>query len=232
MQVLDTLALMIYSVYMNPIQRQLLELADTIDLGSVSYYRLSKTLGINHPYKVKFALDQLEKNGLIIKNYSTGKITKVNDKTKFSGLISIPYYGEVNCGVALSLADDVIQGYLRVSPSVIKHGNLSKLFALKAVGDSMNMARISGDNVDNGDYIIAEKIDRYQVDNGDYIISIIQGAANLKRIIIDKVEKRVLLFSESSRDYPPIVISELDADDESSYMPIARAVEIIKGVRL
>lgn len=218
-----------YTNAMNPIQRQILELADTIDLGSISYYRLSKKLGVNHPYKVKFALDQLEKNGQIIRNRQTGKITKLNKPDEFAGLLNIPYYGEVNCGVALSIADDAIRGFLRVSPSVIKRANLSKIFALKASGNSMNTANIDGKAVEDGDYILVERIERGEAKSGDYIVSIIQGAANLKRLAVDSINQQIVLVSESIYDYPPIIISTLDADDDSAYIPIARAVEVIKS---
>lgn len=216
---------------MNPIQKQLLELADTVDLGSQTYYSLAKRLRINHPYKVKFALDQLEKNGHIFRNRKTGSITKVA-RDGFSGLISIPFYGEVNCGEALTFADDTIKSFLQVSPSVIKTKRMSKLFALKAVGWSMNRANIDGHKVADGDFILAEKIEASEVRNGDYIISLIGGAANLKRFYKDDIESRVILMSESSYEYPPIIISSHDADEVSMYQPIARAIEVIPGVNI
>lgn len=214
----------------NPIQKQLLELADTTDLGAESYYSLSKKLNINHPYKVKFALDQLEKNGYLFRNHKTGSITKASSAGGFSGLISIPFYGDVNCGEALSFADDTIKSFLQVSPSVIVTKRLSKIFALKAAGWSMNRADIQGRPVTDGDYILAEKIEPGDVRNGDYVISLIGGAANLKRFYKDKVESRIILMSESTYDHPPIIISVHDADESSAYIPIARAVEVIPGI--
>ena len=216
---------------MNPIQKRLLELADTVDLGKETYYNLSKRLGVDHPFKVKFALTQLEKNGYLFRNRKTGSITKVTNEGKFSGLISIPFYGEVNCGTALAFADDTIKSYLQVSPSVITTKNFSKIFALKAVGWSMNRANIGGRPVQDGDYLLVERVEPHQINNGDYTISVIGGAANLKRFYKDDLEERLLLVSESSEEYPPIIISSQDADDLSEYYPIARAVEVVPGVK-
>ena len=214
---------------MNPIQKQLLELADTTPLGDLTYYSIAKKLSVNHPYRVKFALDQLEKTGHIMRNKNTGKITKIAKDQSFTGFLSIPYYGEVNCGQALTIADDTIKNFLKVSPSVVRHTNLAKIFALKAKGNSMNKAIIHGRSACEGDYILAEKVEKHQIRSGDYVISIIQGYANLKRIYIDYGNEQIVLFSESSEDYPPIIISTIDADEDSAYVPIARAVEIIKG---
>lgn len=216
----------------NPIQKQLLELADTTDLGSETYYGLAKRLKVNHPYKVKFALDQLEKNGHIFRNRKTGSITKATGDGRFGGLISVPFYGEVNCGEALSFADDMIKSFLQVSPSVIKTKKLSKLFALKAVGWSMNRADIDGREVADGDFVLAEKIEASEVRNGDYVISLIGGAANLKRFYKDDLESRIILMSESTYEYPPIIISSQDADEISMYQPVARAIEVIPGVNI
>ena len=44
---------------MNDIQAKVLEIAETKDLGSITYYRLSKMLGVDHPYRVKYAIDKL-----------------------------------------------------------------------------------------------------------------------------------------------------------------------------
>lgn len=211
---------------MNPIQRQLLEFADTIDLGTVTAYSLAKKLGINHPYKIQFALEQLTKKGLLVRNKRTGSIAKPEVPTT-SGFISIPYYGEVNCGEALALADDTIKGYLKVSPSTLHIKSLENLVALKATGQSMNDASINGLPIEDGDYVIARRINPTEAKNGDYVVSIIDGAANLKLFHKDDHNERILLLSKSTYDYPPIVISREDADETSTYLPIAKAVEVI-----
>lgn len=213
---------------MNPIQRKLLELADTIDLGKQTTYALSKRLEVNHPFKIKYAIEQLIKNGYLIRE-SSGSLSKPSQNDG-GGLLSIPYYGEVNCGQALSIAEDTVKSFLRVSPSMIRTTSRDNLFALKARGHSMNQASIHSQSVEEGDYVIAQRQETHQIRDGDYVISLIGGAANLKRFHKDNSQKRIVLFSESTNDIPPIIISEHDADEISEYQPIAKVVDIIKGI--
>ena len=203
---------------MNDIQAKVLEIAETKDLGSITYYRLSKMLGVDHPYRVKYAIDKLIEKGLLTAK-SDGSIIKAIS-SGLEGLIKIPYYGEVNCGDATALAEDKIQSYLAA--------DVSNLFALKASGNSMNKADIGGRSVDDGDYVIARKEDNYCPKDGDHIISIIGGAANLKKFRKDTKNRQIILESESTEDLPPIVISEQDINNLSAYSIAAKAVAVVK----
>ena len=211
---------------MNDIQAKVLEIAETKDLGSITYYRLSKMLGVDHPYRVKYAIDKLLERGLLTTK-PDGSIVKAISNG-LGGFIKIPYYGEVNCGDATALAEDRIQSYLEVSFSVIGTADANNLFALKASGNSMNKADIGGRSVDDGDYIVARKKDNYHPNNGDYIISIIGGAANLKKFRKDTKNRQIILESESTDDLPPIVISEQDVNNLSAYSIAAKAVAVVK----
>ena len=214
---------------MNDIQAKVLEIAETKDLGSITYYRLSKMLGVDHPYRVKYAIDKLIEKGLLTAK-PDGSIAKVIS-SGLKGLIKIPYYGEVNCGDATALAEDRIQSYLEVSSSVVGTADISNLFALKASGNSMNKADIGGKSVDDGDYVIARKEDNYCPKNGDHVISIIGGAANLKKFRKDTKNRQIVLESESTEDLPPIVISEQDVNNLSAYSIAAKAVAVVKMSR-
>lgn len=208
---------------------RLLELADTVDLGATTYYKLSKKLNVNHPYKVKFALDQLISKGLLRRSRS-GSIYKPDSKDE-ADLVNIPYYGEVNCGPATFFADNIVHNYLRVSPKVLGATNTKDLFALKAVGDSMNSASIHGNPVHNGDYVIVKKTSSDHIKDRDYVISIIGGVANLKKYFKDRFNHRIVLMSESKTDYPPIFINEEDMQDIASYQIAGKVVEVIPGFR-
>jgi SOS-response transcriptional repressor LexA len=214
---------------MNPIQKQLLELADTVDLGQVTYYSLAKRLDVGHPFKVKFAMDQLVKKGYLRRDHATGSITKPSTSSDEADFISIPYYGEVNCGEALAFADDTIKSYLKVSRRILSNSHLKDLFALRAIGDSMNNALIHDKPVNDGDYIIVQKTDKSRVRNGEYVVSLISGAANLKKYFKDDAHQRVVLLSESKSDYPPIFVSSEDVDGDSSYQIVAKAIEVVPG---
>lgn len=197
-----------------------------MDLGSVTIYALAKKLGIDHPYRVQYAIEQLIKNKHLIRNSNNGVIVRVRDQDNFKGLIHIPWYGEVSCGPASAYAHDSIQGFLPVSPSVIHSRDVSRLFALRAVGDSMTHARIGGHGVNQGDFVLVERLDGWdKASDGAYIISVIEDCANLKMIRVDNAHRRIFLLSESSNPKPPIVISR---DDMDYYRLIGKAVEVIK----
>lgn len=225
---LDRLGIFCYSVGVNEVQRKLLDLAETVNLSEYTYYGLAKTLNIDHPYKVQFAIDQLIKKGALVKNYETNTIFKPKSGCLVDGLINIPYYGYINCGEALVFARDRIEGYLKITPSTIHVSDFNNLFALKASGNSMNKANIGGRSVDDGDYVLAQKKDSYCPSDGDYVISIIGGVANLKRFYKDNKNRQIVLKSESVEDLPPIIISEKDIDKLSTYSIAAEAIDVVK----
>jgi SOS-response transcriptional repressor LexA len=207
---------------MHKIQKDLLELADTENLGASSYYALAKKLRVVNHGSIKFHLDQLLSKGLLFRDPKTNSITKVNEGEKFSGLISIPIMGQANCGAATSVADDRIQGFLRLSPSLMPKAKLDNLYALKAAGDSMNDASIGGRPINDGDYVLVEKVDH--ANSGDYVVSVFDEVANIKRFFVDHENSRILLRSES-RDYlPPIVVAE---EDYTSYAITGRVVAVV-----
>lgn len=207
---------------MHRIQDQLLALADTEDIGNSSYYALAKRLGVANHGSVKFHLDQLLDKGLLFRDPKTGIITKVTKGEKFTGLLSIPVMGEANCGAAISVADDRVKEFLRISPSLLPKAKLDKLYALKAVGNSMNAANIDGKPINNDDYVLVEKTDEAR--NGDYVVSLFDEVANIKRLFLDTVNSRILLLSESKDSLPPIVIAE---EDSYTYSIAGKVVGVI-----
>jgi SOS-response transcriptional repressor LexA len=212
---------------MHKVQEQLLALADTEDLGSSSYYSLAKRLGVANHGSIKFHFDQLLNKGLLVKNSKSGSISKVTEGEQFTGFINIPIMGEANCGEPTSFADDRVQSFLPVSPSILPAKvKLDKLYGLVAVGNSMNKASIGGKSIHSGDYVLAETIDR--PNNGDYVVSIFDDVANIKRFFVDPQHSRILLVSESDEYRSPIIIAE---EDFPSYHVSARVVGVIPAVR-
>lgn len=197
---------------LHPIQKSLLDLSEKQNLSGVSLRNIGAKIGIYHPQLVKHHLSQLQKKGFLnIQNQRAVKKTNEADVNK-EGLITIPILGAANCGTPTLIADEDIQGYLKISSSLIKFKKT--LFALQAIGDSMNKATIKGQNIEDGDYVIVD-YDYGFPKTGDYIVSIIDGMANIKKLMIDKVNKKVTLFSESTHEYPPILVHEKDISSNS-----------------
>ena len=214
---------------MHRVQEQLLALAETENLALSSYYGLAKRLNVANHGSVKFHIDQLFSKGLLDRDPKTGAIVKAApEKRKIGGLISVPVMGEANCGIATSIADDRVKGFIRLSPSLIPHGvRLNRLYALRAVGDSMNNAKIGERKkpINDGDYVLVEKAST--VAPGEYVVSIFDEVANIKKFLVDFHHSRVLLLSESEDPRPPIIVS---FEDRHSYLIAGRVVGVVPAI--
>lgn len=115
--------------------------------------------------------------------------------------ISVPLLGSANCGPAELLAEENIAGYVSVRKSLVH--KKSGIFAVRAVGKSLNRANVKGKTIEEGDIVLIDGEDR-AAKNGDYVLSIIDGAANLKKFKVEK--SQVTLVSESTEKFKPIFI--------------------------
>lgn len=184
----------------------------------MSYREIGNLIGVSHPQTVKHHLEQLEKRNLIRSNAEGTSITKTS---RDPNIAAIPIFGSANCGPATVFAEENIQGYLRVSAKIIapKPG----LYALRAVGDSMNRANIKGKSIEDRDYAIVDST-QLVPQNRDYVVSVIGGTCNIKKFLLDKTNRQVVLLSESSEDFPPIYIHPEEVD----YLVCGKVVDVIK----
>lgn len=208
---------------MHPIQQKLLRLADTYNIGNMSLRDVAKIIDVEHPQIIKHHLEQLERKDLIEWDREAKIISK-----KSSGASSntdfkiVPVFGSANCGQADIYADERIEGHIKVSSLLLK--NKSSVFAIKAIGASMNKSNIEGRNIEDGDYVIIDAMDK-NIRSNDYVLSIIDEMANIKKIIIDKEHSQICLISESTNQYPPIYIDESEA---SKYFVSGKVIQVIK----
>ncbi|MFA5431748.1 MAG: S24 family peptidase [Candidatus Paceibacterota bacterium] len=212
---------------MHFIQEKLINLADNYNLSDLTLRKIGELVHEpNSPQKIKHHINQLISRGLLVMSPDGKKIKKVKAGLNKSGLVSLPILGSANCGQALIFADEKIEGYLKISLSLLRKDLISKakeIFVLKAVGNSLNRAVVDGKNIEDGDFVIVEK--GSIVRNGDYIVSIIDGVANIKKFYIDKSNNQIILMSESNQDFPPIYISK---EDQDSYLICGKVVGVMK----
>ena len=192
------------------------------DLKKMGLRQIGRLIGVEHPQKVKFHMQKL---GLL----EDGKKKRPNSiksplSIKAKSLLSIPILGLANCGDATMLAEARVEGTLPISRKLLPTSHVDNLFAVKAVGLSMNRASVNGKSIDDGDYVIVDGEDK-NVKTGDYVLSVISGLANIKRFTEDKVNRQIVLQSESSQFFPPIHIHEDDLDE---YLVNGKVVEVIK----
>lgn len=209
---------------MHSIQQKLLRLADTYNLGAMPLRDIGKIIGDQHPQLIKHHLEQLERKGFIKWDKENKIITKsATTPVTNTDLIFVPVLGAANCGAASIYADENVEGHIKVSRTLLK--NKTSVFAIRAVGASMNRADIEGKNIEEGDYVLVDPNDRNLKDN-DYFLSIIDGLANIKKIKVDYACQQVMLLSESSFNYTPIFI---DLSEASSFFVNGKVVQVIKS---
>ncbi|EKE25276.1 MAG: LexA repressor [uncultured bacterium] len=183
----------------------------TLQLGEKpTSYRLHKFLsskGIEESMKsVMQVVEALEKKDLITRDESKRIYLVENDNYgNVNNIFSIPLYGLASCGEALAYADDSTDDFLQISKSLFHRVEPDKLFAVKALGDSMNK-----DGIADGDYVIFEKVDSDGEFEGKIVVAVINGMATIKRY--KSVGNGVIgLFPHSTNEtHHPIYLSEVD----------------------
>lgn len=208
---------------MHKIQLKLVELSARKNISGMSLRSIGREVGVENAATIKYHLEQLKNKGLI-KKQPTNNVSSLREKILRSqdSLVNIPILGSANCGVAMLMAEEMLEGYLKISSKLLPGSNHDNLFAVKAEGDSMNLANIKGHQIEEGDYLI---IDTNNINprDGDYVLSVIDGCANIKKMIRDK-NNRIVLVSESTRNYPPIYIHPND-----SYLINGAVISVIKN---
>jgi SOS-response transcriptional repressor LexA len=201
-----------YDVHMHLIQEKLLEqIEENRNLGNLTLRDIGKRIGESSPQRVKHHLMQLEKNGFINLDRKLGIIKQIKKGAvkDSSSLVAIPVLGYASCGPASMVAEQRPEGFLKVSSRLLPKAK--KIFALQAVGNSLNKAEIGKEKrtLDDGDFAIID-YENVSPKDGDYILSVIDGMANLKRFKSDKENEQIVLYSESTQNYRPIFIHPND----------------------
>lgn len=209
---------------MHKTQEHLLQLVKTQNLGKLTLREIGALVGEEkYPQKVKHHLSQLEKKGFIRIDKNNNNIESAKTGLiKETQIMSIPILGTANCGPATFYAENNYQGYLKISSKFLN--KQKNVFALQADGPSMNRTNIQGKAIEDGDYLIVDSEAR-NPENGDVVVSVFDDVANIKKFTLDKENNRIVLSSESSQAFPPILIHE---DDE--YHIMGKVVQVVKGV--
>jgi repressor LexA len=215
---------------MSDLRQRILDLSQTRDLSKFTYRQLAEILGGVHPYQVQYNIQQLVKKGLLLENKRTGSLHPARTSPQTSSgpsLLKIPILGSASCGVAVEYANNEHQGFVAVSPSLVNAKHASEIFALKAVGDSMNSADVHGSSIENGDFVIVRQSEWGTARDGDYVVSLIDDYANIKQLHVDRENRRIILVSRSREDYTPIVIAE---EDLPYYRILGTVTDVVKAI--
>jgi SOS-response transcriptional repressor LexA len=208
----------------HPIQKSILQIAEKYDLKQMSLGKISRLVGESYAQTAKHHISQLKKKRLLDENLKLIHSNLDFLREGSNKLISIPIIGAANCGEASLIAEENIEGFLKVSPRIAK--NRDRLFVLRADGDSMNNADVYGQKIEDGDYVLIDGRSK-DFQSGEYVVSIIDGMGNIKKFIQDKNNHQIILVSESKdkKKYPPIYIHE---DDFSTYRIAGKVIQVLK----
>jgi SOS-response transcriptional repressor LexA len=211
---------------MNLIQAQLLELSRRQDISSLGLREIARVLGVKNPQTIKYHMAKLQDAGLISPGVPLQRIDK-SLLGKAANLITIPIYGSVSAGPATQSAEQKVQGYIKISSTLLESRNYNDLYALRVSGMSMNRANIRGKAAEDGDYAIVDGSKRAPR-NHDYVIAVVDNLANIKRLHFDQANHQVVLLSESSEDFLPIFVHP---DDEREGLISGTVVQVVKRPR-
>lgn len=210
---------------MNDVRDKILSLVDTTEINKLSYGAIAEKIGLKYRSQPKYYIERMIDDGILIR--TPDKLIVRNPDAKNPSLLLIPVLGKANCGKATIYADSVVEGVLRVSPSNFRRQPKKGTFAVEAVGDSMNVSDINGKTLEDGDLAIVEPINASEATNGDYVLSVIDGMGNIKQLLLDYANNRVLLKSKSRNYYDDIIISR---EDMYLYSISGRVVDVVKGI--
>ena len=212
---------------MNEKQQKILDFIMENDISKFSYREIAKRLKFSSPQIIVHHLNQLRKKGLIYQDKNKNiKVAKLKSSS-VDNFFRIPIVGAANCGPAMELAQESITGFLTISRRILNKSNGKDLIAVKAVGNSLNRAKIFGDNVNDGDYLIVDCSKR-QPEDGEYVLSVMDGAANFKKFFKDDDSKEIRLVSESTLSIPPIILHEDDLET-SGYLVNGVVIKVVKN---
>lgn len=200
---------------MHKTQEKMLALARQMDIGAISRRKLGRLIGEDHPQNVIYHFNQLKKEGRLQESPKTGSVQATDSGIPQTNgqIVPIPIVGAANCGVATAVADQHIESFLQLSPTILGNVRIYGLCAVQALGNSLNAAKhIPGGPIEDGDYVLVDTTNK-NPRNGEYVLSNIDGAANMKKFFKDEDNHQVVLLSESTHNVPPIYIAEEDMDD-------------------
>jgi len=213
------------------IQEKILGLIESNDLRGLSLRQIAEKIGedSSQPQKINHHLTQLKEKGLIYWDKGKKIIRRtISGKVESSGLVSIPILGAANCGPATLFAKQSMEGYLKISKRFLSSSKTKGIFAVRAVGSSLNKADIDhkGTSITDGDFILIDG-DQRTPRNNDYVLSVIDDVVNIKKYIFDKEKNQIILLSESTENIPPIYIHPSD-----TYSINGKVIQVIKKPKI
>lgn len=120
----------------------------------------------------------LEEDGALERRGSRGVLLH-RQPTRSEDTVSVPLVGTVAAG-ALSVADQNIEAWIRIPKTMARPAG-GKLFLLRVRGNSMNLAKMGKEHIENGDLVLVRQQATPEV--GKVVVATVDGEATLKRYV-------------------------------------------------
>lgn len=210
---------------MHSIQRRLLELSSKRDLSKMTLRETANEIGAPEvsPSLLQYHFEKLEKLNLLFVDRKQQRQSRGDEHLEGPGTVSIPILGSANCGPASILATESPEGYLRISRNILKSSD--GVIAVIASGSSMNNATVNTPTksvrapINDGDIVVVDTKARDVTDG--YVLSIIDGMANIKKLMKRAYDIALVSESKDQDMYPPIIVSP-----EDDYMINGRVIMV------
>jgi SOS-response transcriptional repressor LexA len=211
---------------MHSVQRKIVAILRDQGAVPLKYREIGRRIGEKYPQTVKHHLESLINRKMVLEVNGMIKLNNSSVDPDNADYFNLPFFGLASCGEATCIAEDLAEGYLRISRKVLPSIPVNNIFLLRASGNSMNEAKIGihRQNIEDGDFVIVDSTKKNPYDN-DYIVSIIEGCANIKKYRYSPELKQVQLLSESSDEYLPIILHESD-----NFYVAGKVIAVIKKI--
>lgn len=161
-------------------------------------------------------LNALEKKGYIQRSSEERGIT-LKGVTR-QNFIDVPVLGMANAGTALMFADEYVEGYLKVSKRIVRDLDV---FAVQVSGTSMNLAKVGGKTIEDGDFILVDK--NAECVNGDKVLVVIDGLATVKTYRTVDGRNIALVPESTDPKHKPIFLT-----DEDNFVVNGKVIDVLK----
>ena len=163
-------------------------------------------------------LNELEDKGYIERTHEDRGI-KLKELTN-NMFVNIPILGTANAGMALSFADEYVEGYLKVSRKIVKSSK--NVFAVQISGTSMNKATVEGKTIEDGDFVLVNG-DTKEYKTGDRVLVVIDGLATVKTFRTVDGKNIVLLPESTDPQHKAIFLTE-----EDNFVLNGKVIDVLK----
>ena len=139
---------------------------------------LAKALKVKSTRTAVRYLRLLEEDGSLERRGSRGVLLhRVPNHTEDT--VSVPLVGTIAAG-ALTVADQNIEAWIRLPKTMAKPAG-GKLFLLRVRGNSMNLATLGKEQIENGDLVLVRQ--QATPEAGKVVVATVDGEATLKRYV-------------------------------------------------